>query len=86
MGSIHPAPSPPCTTVGVWICVYVRGLNSQKPPTCEKKNGNPLIYVLKQADAIVCLRGEYSKHNIAEMCKKECRLQIVQIALETMHR
>ena len=21
-------PLPPCTTVGVWICVYVRGLNS----------------------------------------------------------
>ena len=24
-GSTHPRPSPPCTTVGIWICVYVRG-------------------------------------------------------------
>ena len=27
-GSIHP-PLPPCTTVGVWICLYVRGLKNE---------------------------------------------------------
>ena len=28
-GSIYPLPSPPgCTTAGVWICVYVRGLTT----------------------------------------------------------
>ena len=26
-GSNTPSPPPPCTTVGVWICVYVPGLN-----------------------------------------------------------
>ena len=29
-GFRQPPPSNPCTTVGVWICVYVRGLNGDK--------------------------------------------------------
>ena len=28
-GGVPSTPPPPCTTVGVWICLYVRGLNSR---------------------------------------------------------
>ena len=56
-GGVPSTPSPPCTTVEVWICVYVLGLNALG---CKKKiklwtNLKKTKHLKEAIDAILCL-------------------------------
>ena len=63
-GGVPSTPSPPCTTVGVWICVCVLGLNALG---CKKKiklwtNLKKTKHLKEAIDAILCLLGVFTRY------------------------